>query len=78
MLMDKKSHKSPYELVYGQLPVPGPHTQQLLGERDFLEYSDSEPEEGEGEERGMGRGNSGGTTGTRPLLSACQQKYKTL
>ena len=50
VLVNKKTSKCPYELVYDQLPTPGPHTRQLLSHRELSmhniesDYSDGEEE----------------------------------
>ena len=61
-------HKSscPYELVYNQLPIPGPHTRQLLLHHHDDEISDTDDE---------GVWSGGGVNNDIDNISACIMKY---
>ncbi len=56
MLLNKKTGKCPYEIVYGQLPVAGPHTQQLISYSDnmLINHSESSDSSDGEEERRKG------------------------
>ncbi len=70
ILTNKKSHQCPYQLVFHQLPVSGPHTRQLLCHLDTANEPHSDTDD---DSEGAGLG--GGAYDTN-IISACIKKYK--
>ena len=71
ILMNKKSHQCPYQLVYNQLPVSGPHTQQLLCHLDATNEPSHSDTDDDDEGAGLGDG-----ANDMNINSACIKKYK--